>query len=326
MSRSLPGYVALHESGELIKRAARLQEMLEPCTLCPRRCGAHRLAGELGECGAGTQASVARACHHRGEEPPISGTRGAGTIFFAGCNLRCVYCQNHQISRDTSDGTVMDAPTLASEMLRLQDRGVHNIALITPSHVVPQIVAALDLAAGRGLRLPLVYNTSAYDDPAVLRELDGLVDIYLPDLKYGDDEQAAILSTVTDYVARSRNALREMARQVGPLRLDGEGVAVRGLIVRHLVLPNGLAASERVLRFIASELGTDTAVSLMAQYCPPTRQPLPPLLQRSVRPAEYAAAVALAEELGLTQGWVQSLDATDAYVPDFDDAHHPFER
>lgn len=338
MTMPPPGYVALHQSGELARRAVRLRKLLEPCTLCPRQCGAHRLAGEPGLCGVGARAAVARACHHRGEEPPLSGSRGAGAIFFAGCNLGCVFCQNHQISRGVDPSTDQDARALADTMLSLQDKGVHNIALVTPSHVVPQILAALDLAAGRGLRLPLVYNTAAYDRLVVLRELRGVVDVYLPDLKYGDDRHAAglflspalpsprPLATVTDYVAQSQRAVREMARQVGRLRVDDEGVAWRGLIVRHLVLPDDLAATGLVLRFVAKELGSDTAISLMAQYRPPPALALPPSLARPLRPAEYERATGLAQELGLQQGWVQSLEATDSYVPDFHAPAHPFER
>jgi len=341
-----PGYLALHHSGDLARRAARLERLLDPCTLCPRQCGAHRLAGETGACGAGARAAVARACSHRGEEPPLSGSRGAGTIFFAGCNLGCVHCQNHQISRGCEGATPSDARAIAALMLDLQDQGVHNIALVTPSHVVPQILAALDLAAGRGLRLPLVYNTAAYERLAVVRELDGVVDVYLPDLKYGDDRSAARLllplaqplahplahplaqppATVTDYVARSQRAVREMARQVGRLRLDDEGVARRGLIVRHLVLPDDLAATGSVLRFVAGALGPETALSLMAQYRPPPDLALPSPLSRPLHSGEYDRATALLEDLGLREGWVQSLDAADSYVPDFDAPTHPFER
>jgi putative pyruvate formate lyase activating enzyme len=332
VSAHRPGYLALHDSGELAQRAARMRELLDPCTLCPRRCGVHRLAGEVGICGAGAQAAVAQACHHRGEEPSISGSRGSGTIFFAGCNLHCVYCQNHQISLCIDPSTAQGARSLADTMLSLQDRGVHNINLVTPSHVVPQILAALDLAAGRGLHLPLVYNTAAYERLAVIRELRGVVDVYLPDLKYGDDRPAVRLSMplalplATDYVAYSQRAVREMARQVGRLRVDDEGVAWRGLIVRHLVLPDDLAATGSVLRFIAEELGPDTAISLMAQYRPPPELALPPSLARPLRPAEYERATALLEELGLQEGWVQALVATETYVPDFHAPAHPFER
>jgi len=271
---------------------------------------------------------VARACHHRGEEPPLSGSHGAGTIFFAGCNLHCVFCQNHQISHDVEGAATTDARGLADQMLWLQDQGVHNIALVTPSHVVPQILAALDLAAGGGLRLPLVYNTAAYERVAVLRELRGVVDVYLPDLKFGHDGRARGLfgGVVTDYVARSQGAVREMARQVGALCVDGEGVAWRGLIVRHLVLPEDLAATGSVLRFVAEELGPETAVSLMAQYRPPPELSLPPGLARALRPGEYQGAVDQLEKYGLHTGWVQALEATDTFVPDFDAPAHPFER
>lgn len=326
MSLRPPGYLALHASGELALRVERLRRLLDPCTLCPRRCGAHRLSGEVGVCGVGERVPVARACHHRGEEPPLSGSRGAGTIFFAGCNLGCVHCQNYQISRAPTATRGLDAEALATVMLRLEGLGVHNIELVTPSHVVPQVLAGLDLAAGRGLRLPIVYNTSAYDRVAVLRELEGVVDIYLPDLKYGEERTGLIHGDAVDYVAHSQRAVREMCRQVGRLQVDDAGVAWRGLIVRHLVLPADQSATEAVLRFIAGSLGTHTAVSLMAQYRPPPDLTLPPALRRSVLPAEYERATALLAELGLEEGWVQGLDATDAYVPDFDAEVHPFER
>ncbi len=239
--------------------------------------------------------------------------------------MRCVHCQNHQISLSPGDWTELGAEGLAEQMLSLQAQGAHNISLVTPSHVVPQVVAALEIAAAAGLELPLVYNTSAYDRVPVLGELDGVVDIYLPDFKYGDESSAGLISKVGDYVSTARRALHEMNRQVGELCTDGEGVAWRGLILRHLVLPGGLSASEQVLRYVAARLGSRTHVSLMAQYHPPVGRDLPPPLHRPLRPSEYEAPRALLGELGLHLGWVQDLVSADIYVPDFDVEAHPFE-
>ncbi|MFH2007205.1 MAG: radical SAM protein [bacterium] len=319
-----PGYVELHRRGELARRAAELERLLDPCRLCPRLCGARRGHGELGVCGVGAKAQVARACRHRGEEPPLSGTAGAGTIFFGGCNLGCVYCQNHQISH-LGAGDPTTAEALAEMMLDLQRRRCHNLELVTPSHVVPQIVAALELAAGRGLRLPVVYNTSAYERRTVVQALEGVVDVYLPDLKYGRDDIATALSGAPGYVARSRAATLEMARQVGTLQLNAAGLARRGLIVRHLVLPGDRSSTSEVLGFVARELGPRTRVSLMAQYRPPPGLDLPEPLTRPLYREEYEHAVALLEELGLDEGWVQDLESVDSYVPDFDHPLHPFE-
>jgi len=320
-----PGALELRRRGVLGERIAALAERLDPCTLCPHRCGAHRRSGEVGQCGLGAEVRLARACHHRGEEPPLSGTRGAGTLFFAGCNLRCGYCQNHQISRDPGAGAPVTSQALAREMLGLQAAGCHNVELVTATPVLPLVLEALDIALGAGLCLPLVHNTSAYERVEVLRLLDGVVDVYLPDLKYGTAEAAVACGAPADYVERSQAAVLEMARQVGPLALDAAGLARRGLLVRHLVLPADRAATSSVLGFVALELGPRTAVSLMAQYRPPPGLPLQPPLDRPLHAAEYDAAVAALEQWGLTAGWTQTPDAAETYVPDFDAPRHPFE-
>jgi putative pyruvate formate lyase activating enzyme len=271
-------------------------------------------------------ASLARACHHLGEEPPLSGTRGAGTLFLAGCNLGCTFCQNHQVSRTPSAGRTLGPEALALEMLALQVAGCHNVELVTPTHALPALMEALDQAAAQGLSLPLVHNGSGYERAEVLALLDGVVDIYLPDLKYGDDEGALIGSGVSDYVAQSRAAVLEMARQVGSsLTLDSNGLARKGLIVRHLVLPGGLASTSSVLGFIATELGPRTSLSLMSQYRPPTGVNLPAPLDRPLDPREYQEAEALLECWGLTSGWSQATESRDSYVPDFTREDHPFE-
>jgi putative pyruvate formate lyase activating enzyme len=270
VARSAPAYLALHQSGELADRSRRARALLRRCMTCPQNCRVDRTGGELGVCRVGEWAQVASYGPHFGEESPLVGRGGSGTIFFAGCNLACVYCQNHDISQPARADAEWEVPPdrIAEMMLRLQAAGCENINLVSPSHVVPQILGALALAAEAGLRLPLVYNTGGYDAAHTVRMLDGVVDIYMPDLKYGDETVGERLSGVGDYVVRNRAAVREMHRQVGDLRLDEHGTAVRGLLVRHLVLPDGLAGSAEVARFLAEEISTDTYINVMDQYRP----------------------------------------------------------
>jgi len=300
---------------ELERRAARLRRRLAACDLCPRRCGVNRLRGELGYCGVGDDVPLACARPHFGEEPPISGSRGAGTVFFGGCNLRCLYCQNHQISRLEIPLPAAGPEALARAMLAVQAAGCHNLELVTATHVVPQALAALARAVAEGLDLPIVYNCGGYEALDVLAELDGVVDIYLPDFKYGDPGAATELSGAPDYWDVARAAVREMLRQRGALHVDGEGLARAGVIVRHLVLPNGLAGSERVLEFLAT-LKPPPALALMAQFYPPAAC-VHPLLQRMVGAREYARVLAQADRLGLEVGWRQEPESHGAYRPDF---------
>lgn len=303
-----PGYLALHRSGELRQRVAALYELLAPCCLCPRRCGVDRLAGEEGFCRSGARPKVASWTLHPWEEPPISGTRGSGTIFFSGCTGRCLFCQNYPISQ-LGVGNVVTVERLAEMMLELQRRGAHNINLVTPTHFVPQLVAALPRAIERGLRLPLVYNSSGYESLEVLRLLDGVIDIWLPDAKYAADDIARRLSGFPHYVEHNRAALREMYRQVGDeLILDDEGIARRGLIIRHMVLPGGLAGTREVLNWIASELSPRVHVSLMAQYFPAHRAVGHALLGRKLTPEEYEEALAAFDVADLERGWRQEYD------------------
>jgi len=279
--------------------------MLRECRLCPRECGVDRLDGERGFCRAGAEPIVASWNVHPWEEPPISGTRGSGTIFFSGCTGRCLFCQNYPISQ-LGVGNAVSVQQLAEMMLELQDRGCYNINLVTPTHFVPQILAALERAIEGGLRLPLVYNTSGYEKVETLRLLDGVVDIYLPDTKYADDETARCLSGFVRYVEANHAALREMFRQVGDeLVLDGKGIAQRGLIVRHLVLPNELAGTREVLRWIAENLSPRVHVSLMDQYFPAHEAVGHPVLGRKITAEEYEEALLAFEEAGLTNGWMQ---------------------
>ena len=312
---SEPRYVELHRRGILSRRAREAARMMAPCRLCPRRCGVDRFSGERGVCGAGVRAEVARAVPHFGEEPPLVGHGGAGTVFFSRCSLRCLFCQNHAISQE-GHGAEMEPRELAQAFIALQSRGCENIDLVSPTHFLPAILEALAVAADQGLRLPLVYNTHGYELPEVLALLDGVVDIYLPDMKYGDSRAAAICSSAPDYPGVNRHAVLEMHRQVGGLGLDGER-AVRGLVVRHLVLPGGLAGSRRVLTFLARRVGTDAWISLMAQYHPCHKAAGHPLLGRRITQVEYERVVRLVEQLGFENYWLQTLDSSDTYLPDF---------
>lgn len=306
-----PGYLPLHRSGELSRLIEAAYSLLAPCRLCPRECGVDRLSGEEGFCRSGAVPKVASWTLHPWEEPPISGTRGSGTIFFSGCTGRCLFCQNYPISQ-LGVGNVVTVERLAEMMIELQQRGAHNINLVTPTHFVPQILAALPLAIEMGLHLPLVYNSSGYESVEVLRLLDGVVDVWLPDAKYAADDIARQLSGFPHYVVDNRTALREMYRQVGDeLLLDNEGLARRGLIIRHMVLPGGLAGSREVLNWIASELSPRLHVSLMAQYFPAYRAVDHPLLGRKLTAEEYEEALAAFDEAGLERGWCQQQEYED---------------
>jgi putative pyruvate formate lyase activating enzyme len=324
--QTFPAYMNLLARGELPRRVEQLREMLSPCRLCPRACGARRLEGGIGPCFGRSRPAVAAFCDHHGEEPPISGTRGSGTVFFAGCNLRCLYCQNHQISQGFDRGGQNEVETeqLADMLLLLQARGCHNINFVSPTHFAAQMAEAVLTAARRGLRLPIVYNTNGYDSLEVLRLLDGIVDIYLPDLKYGDNETARRCSRVRGYVGHARSALAEMWRQVGPLQVGPDGVGRHGMLVRHLVLPNDLADSEVSLEWLRKECGPDVKLSLMAQYFPAHRAGREVLLNRPVTFREYARVVQYAQKLGFHDLFIQDERlAPDFYRPDFG-REHPF--
>ncbi|MEW6034508.1 MAG: radical SAM protein [Chloroflexota bacterium] len=324
---TVPEYVALYHSGELERRARALEARLASCDLCPRECGVDRLQDERGFCRSGRLPVAASVCNHRGEEPAISGKRGSGAIFFGYCTLRCVYCQNHQLSqgRDLQSKEV-GCHTLAERMLYLQESlGCHNINLVSPSHFAPQIVRALVEAVPMGLRIPLVYNTSAYDSLSTLRLLEGVVDVYLPDLRYASDVWARKFSQAVGYVGHARRAIQEMYRQVGDLEMDGAGLARRGLVVRLLVLPNRVAGCTESLTWLRRHLSRDVTVSIMSQYYPCHRAVRAPLLSRKITAAEYGEVLEALEELGLGNGWVQELDAADSYLPDFEREGHPFE-
>ena len=285
-------------------RVREAYRRLASCDLCPHDCGVNRIRDERGICGAGLKPRIASANVHRGEEPPISGTKGSGTVFLSGCSLKCAFCQNFPISQ-LGNGEELSTGELAGRMLNLQRQGVHNINFVTPTHYLPQILAALWLAIPQGFSLPIVWNSSGYEKVDALQLLDGVVQVYLPDMKYAGERSAVDFSAAPGYRDINRAAVKEMLRQVGHLQLDDDGIARQGLIIRHLVLPEGIAGSQETLFWIAEQLGTDTHIALMNQYFPAHRAVTMKPINRKVTGPEYAAVVEVLEDLGLENGWVQ---------------------
>ena len=296
-----PSYLRLYERGELDERIERLYKTLESCELCPRKCRMNRLEGEKGVCRSGKDLMVSSYNPHFGEEDPLVGVRGSGTIFLTNCNLLCVYCQNYDISHQGAG----DEDTLtraAGMMIELQNRGCHNINFVTPTHFAPQLVKATKLAIERGLKLPLVWNCSGYENVEIIKLLDGIVDIYMPDIKYSQSEPARKYSNAPDYFDRCRESVREMHRQVGDLKLDEKGIAWRGLLIRHLVLPNDLSGSEGVLKFITEEISINSYVNVMSQYRAAGKAHQYKELSRYLTREEFDRAIHIATRLGLTHG------------------------
>ena len=294
-----PAYLQLLRSGELKRRVAEAYARLEACDICARECGVNRRLGAEGAgCRTGERAVVSSHGPHFGEEEPLVGRGGSGTIFFSWCNLRCQFCQNYEISQ-VGIGHEVEPEDLARMMLSLQSQGCHNINYVSPSHVVPQILAGLLIAAEAGLRLPLVYNTGGYDSLETLALLDGVVDIYMPDMKYADPDVARRYSKISNYPAANQAAVKEMHRQVGDLTTDARGVAQKGLLVRHLVLPDGLAGTATIVRFLRDEVSPNTYINVMAQYRPCYRAHELPPLNRRIANQEYVEAVRLTQEAGL---------------------------
>jgi len=291
----IAAYRELYYSGELKAKIKQTREILENCELCPRHCHVNRLVGEIGKCRTATKAVVSSYAPHFGEEAPLVGRNGSGTIFFTHCNLRCVFCQNYSISQ-LGEGGEVTKEELAGMMLSLQVMGCHNINLVTPTHVVLQILEALELAAAKGLSIPLVYNCGGYESVETLRLLEGIIDIYMPDMKYSDADIAQQYSGINNYPSVNRAAIKEMHRQVGDLQIDEQGIATRGLLVRHLVLPHGLAGTAEIVRFLAQEVSLNTYLNIMGQYRPSHKANQFPLLNRPITREELLEALNLARQ------------------------------
>jgi putative pyruvate formate lyase activating enzyme len=313
----IPSYKKISET-DFSQRLARADEIIRSCTSCPRNCLADRTNGELGTCQSGDKPIVSSYTPHFGEEPVLSGTRGAGNIFFGNCNLRCDYCQNFVISQNPKAEikNVVSAERLSEIMVELQNKNCHNIGLVSPTHFAVPILKSIMLAIDKGLNLPIIYNTNGYDSVEMLKLYKDVIDIYLPDLKYGNNDYGRRYSKIPDYFDKAKLAIKEMYEQVGSgLVYDGD-VVVRGLIIRHLVLPNGLAESEEVFKFIAN-LDHNIHISLMAQYYPTNRAEKNILLNRAVRHSEFERVTELLEKYELVNGWIQELESHDFYRPNF---------
>jgi len=295
-----PSYIKTFEKGLLKEKIHKAYSQFKSCSLCPRKCGVDRLSGETGTCNTGKLARVSSYNPHFGEEDPLVGSHGSGTIFFTHCNLLCLFCQNFEISHQ-SCGQEVSSDELAAMILDLQNQGCHNINFVTPSHVVPQILSAVEIAIRHGLCVPLVFNTGGYDHVATLKLLEGVFDIYMPDFKFWDSQVAEDACQARDYPEVVREALLEMHRQVGDLQLDEEGIARRGLLIRHLVLPGGLAGTREIMRFIARRLSRNTYVNIMSQYRPCGRAAEVKGLSVYLTAKEYQMAVQAAKEEGINR-------------------------
>lgn len=329
----VPNYLKLHRSGELSNRSKQLEAMLASCNICPKDCLINRMENKIAACYSGYKPVVSSYCVHYGEEPVLVGTKesgndnGVGNIFFGNCNLRCVYCQNYEISQNhkTEIKNEVSIERLAGMMIELQERKVNAIGFVSPTHFVPQIVMALELACEKGLKLPLVYNTNSYDSLEVLKLLGGIIDIYLPDVKYSEDEYGYKYSKIKNYVRHSREAIIEMHRQVGSGLIIEDGLLKRGLLIRHLILPNDIAGSQETLKFI-SELDSNISLSVMSQYYPIHKALEIDLLSRNIREREYEKVMEHMEELQLENGFMQEFESENYYRPDFKDRIEPFKR
>ncbi|MDP2362839.1 MAG: radical SAM protein [Ignavibacteria bacterium] len=325
----IPSYIKLLQSGELNRRAEEAYYNLNSCTSCPRECKVNRINGEYGICSSGDSPIVSSYTPHFGEEPVLSGDRGAGNIFFGNCNLKCVYCQNFEISQNPTSERLNEISQLrlARIMIDLQNRGCHNIGLVSPTHFSAAILKSIYVAARLGLNLPIIYNTNGYDSVEMLKLYDGVVDIYLPDFKYGNSEYAKKYSLVDNYFEKTKEALKEMFRQVGDkLVYDGD-VVVHGMIIRHLILPNDLSETEKVFKFISEELSPNVHISLMSQYYPTNKANQDILINRPLRYSEYEKANQLLEKYGLYNGWIQEMKSAQTYRPNFnEDRINPFKN
>ncbi len=306
----MSSYLTAYKNGRLEKTARKVNKLLESCAICPRKCRVNRLKGQKGFCQTGALARVYSYFSHPGEEPPISGTDGSGTIFFSGCNMACIYCQNYKFSQKPA-GEEVSQEELADFMLKLQAKGCHNINLVTPTHNLPQILNALLIAIPKGLKIPLIYNTSGYELPEIIKLLKGIVDVYLTDMRYANNNLGLKYSQSPNYPFYNQAAVLEMNRQVGLAKFGQNGIIKSGLIIRHLVLPDGIAGSEEIFRFIASEISPDTYISLMSQYTPYHQAAQDSRINRRISLQEYSQAQQLMDKYGLHNGWTQELNSQD---------------
>jgi putative pyruvate formate lyase activating enzyme len=322
-----PGYLKLFSSGELKERSEIFNQILNSCELCPHKCKTDRYNFNTGRCRSGKNPVVASYCVHHGEEPALQGEKGVGNIFFANCNLKCCYCQNYQISQGKStDFEATSIEHLAEIMLDLQNKDVTSIGLVSGVHFLPQIISALLLAIPKGLNLPLIYNTNGYDSLQTIKLLDGIIDIYLPDYKYGEDEFALKYSKIENYTEITSAAINEMVKQVRTeLIYDSAGNLIKGIIIRHLVLPNDIAESENVFKEIKRIAGTNITLSIMSQYYPTYKAHETELLDRDIRESEYTRVLNLMEKYGFENGWIQEFNSKDNYQPDFSNQERPFQ-
>lgn len=309
-----PIYLETYNNGRLVKIAEEAFKKLESCCICPHRCKVNRLKDEKGFCKTGLKPEVYSFMPHYGEEPPISGERGSGTIFFSHCNMACAYCQNYEFSQLEERGREVKLEDLADFMLQLQRLGCHNINLVTPTHIMPQILKALCIAVSQGLKIPIVYNTGGYELPEIIKLLDGVIDIYLPDMRYAVNEAAIKYSKACDYPKYNRESLKEMHRQVGIAKIDARGIIERGLIIRHLVLPNNISGTDEIMRFIAHELSEETYISLMSQYFPCYKAGEFKEILRRINKEGYAVAQAAMCSFGLHNGWIQDEHGLDRFA------------
>jgi putative pyruvate formate lyase activating enzyme len=297
-----PLYLEKLSFGELQERSSQLKEKMSQCTLCPHACLAERAKGKIGVCRSTNEVFISSYGPHYGEEPPLVGAFGSGTIFFTGCNLHCVFCQNYDISQ-LRHGVKCSIGELAEIMLKLQSRGCHNINLVTPTHFISQIVEALIIAVEKGLEIPIVYNCGGYESVDTIKLLDGLIDIYMPDIKYSDDENAKKYSAAIDYWDAVTEAVKEMHRQVGDLHMSNRGIAQRGLIVRHLVLPDNIAGSKKIIDFVSGEISPNTYLNIMDQYHPSFKAYKYPALSRRISNDEYESVIEYAATTGIMRGF-----------------------
>lgn len=325
----IPSYIDLLHNGELYERAEKAYANLKACTSCPRDCNVDRTNDEYGICTSGHLPVVSSYTPHFGEEPVLSGTKGAGNIFFGNCNLKCIYCQNFEISQNPKleKEKVVSHNRLAEIMIELQNKACHNIGLVSPTHFSATILKSIYRASQKGLMLPIIYNTNGYDSVEMLKLYDGVIDIYLPDFKYGNSEYAKTYSLVDDYFEKTKEAIKEMYRQVGEELVYNGDVVVRGLIIRHLILPNDLSDTEKVFKFISEELSPKIHISLMSQYYPTNKAYKDILIDRALRNSEYEKALRLLDKYGLHNGWIQEMESQQNYRPHFnEDRTNPFKN